>query len=428
MNSSAQRRNRRTPLYALLGANSVSQVGNVLSFMAIPWFVLQVTGSPARAGITVASGALPVIVGGIFGGALVDRLGARRMSIFADLASSVAVALVPLLYSTVGLAFWQLLVLVFLGALLDSPGITARRSIYPDLAHDAGVSLERANALYQVIIRSAGLIGPLLAGVLIATIGASNLLWLNAASFVVSAGIVAVAVRERRPEQQAIRHDIPRHFLVEIADGFRFIRRDPVLLALTITTSIGSLLAEPLYPVVLPVYANEVFGSAIDLGIMFAALAAGSLAGNAVFWMVGPRLPRRATIIGGFTVRALTLWVLVFLPPLWVIVAAVVVNALCLEPVNPMAMTVAQERIPAAIRGRVFGAIAAIAATTLPLGMLVYGWLLEAIGLQPTLLLLAAVNLALPAIMLFLPGLRLLAASRPVDAPTLRPPEPVGTT
>ena len=192
--------------YALLAANSVSQVGNVLSFMAIPWFVLQVTGSPARAGITVATGALPVIAGGIFGGALVDRLGARRMSILADLASSMAVALVPLLYATVGLAFWQLLVLVFLGALLDSPGITARRSIYPDLAHDAGVSLERANALYQVVIRSAGLVGPPLAGVLIVALGASNLLWLNAASFVVSAGIVAVAVRDRRPLQPAVRY------------------------------------------------------------------------------------------------------------------------------------------------------------------------------------------------------------------------------
>lgn len=428
MNSSTQMRNRRTPLYALLAANAVSQVGNVLSFMAIPWFVLQVTGSPALAGITVATGALPVIAGGIFGGALVDRLGARKMSIVADLASSIAVALVPLLYSTVGLAFWQLLVLVFLGALLDSPGITARRSIYPDLAHDAGVSLERANALYQVIIRAAGLVGPLLAGILIATIGASNLLWLNAASFVVSAGIIAVAVRERRPLQSPVRDEGQRRLLAEIAEGFRFIRRDPVLLALVVTISVGSLLAEPLYPVVLPVYAREVFGSAIDLGLIFAALASGSLAGNAVFWVVGPRLPRRATIIGGFTVRALTLWVLVFLPPLWVIVAAVVVNALCLEPVNPMVMTVAQERIPAAMRGRVFGAIAAIAATTLPLGMLVYGWLLEAIGLQPTLLLLAAVNLALPAIMLLLPGLRLLGAPARVEAPIVRPPEPVGTT
>ncbi|MGE3594401.1 MAG: MFS transporter [Dehalococcoidia bacterium] len=428
MMAAAQRANRRTPLSALLAATSVSQVGNVLSFLAIPWFVLQVTGSPARAGITVATGALPVIAGGIFGGALVDRFGARRMSILADLASSAAVALVPLLYHTVGLAFWQLLVLVFLGALLDSPGITARRSIYPDLARDAGVSLERANALYQVILRTALLVGPPLAGILIATIGASNLLWLNAASFVVSAGIVALAVRVRQPHEQTVRDETPGHFLGEIAEGFRFIRRDPVLLALTITTSVGSLLAEPLYSVVLPVYAREVFGSAIDLGLMFAALAAGSLAGNAVFWLVGPRLPRRATIIAGFTVRALTLWVLVFLPPLWVIVVSIVINALCLEPVNPMAMTIAQERIPAAMRGRVVGTVAAIAAMTLPLGMLVYGWLLEAIGLQPTLLVLAVVNLALPVTMLFLPGLRMLTASRPAAPSMVRPPEPAGTT
>ncbi|MGD9894322.1 MAG: MFS transporter, partial [Dehalococcoidia bacterium] len=107
---------------------------------------------------------------------------------------------------------------------------------------------------------------------------------------------------------------------------------------------------------------------------------------------------------------------------------SIVINALCLEPVNPMAMTIAQERIPAAMRGRVFGTVAAIAAMTLPLGMLVYGWLLEAIGLQPTLLVLAVVNLALPVTMLFLPGLRMLTASRPAAPSMVRPPEPAGTT
>lgn len=395
----------RLPLYGLLTANAISQTGNVLSFLAIPWFVLQVTGSPAKTGITVATGALPVIVAGIFGGALVDRFGARRISVLSDLASSVAVLLVPLLYHTVGLAFWQLLVLVFLGALLDMPGLTARRSIYPDLAMAAGMSLERANALYQVVLRSAGLIGPPLAGVLIATIGASNLLWLNAVSFVFSAGIVAAVVRPRALDAQPDR-EAPRRYLSDVLEGFRFIRRDPVVLAITMTSSLGSLLAEPLYPVVLPVYAREVFGSALDLGFMFAALAAGSLAGNALFLALGPRLPRRATLIGGFTVRALTFWVLVTMPPLWVIVASIVVNALFLEPANPLSMTIAQERIPAAMRGRVFGAAAAIGAGTLPLGMVVYGWLLEAIGLQTTLFILASVNLALPLLMLLMPGFR----------------------
>jgi len=405
----------RVPLYGLLTANAISQTGNVLSYLAIPWFVLQVTGSPAKAGVTVATGALPVIVAGIFGGALVYRFGARRISVFSDLASSVAVLLVPLLYHTIGLAFWQLLVLVFLGALLDAPGLTARRSIYPDLARAAGISLERANAVYQVILRTAGLIGPPLAGVLIVAIGASNLLWLNAVSFLFSAGIVATVIPTRPADDQPD-PDAPRRYLSDVLEGFRFIRRDPVVLAMTLTLSLGSLLAEPLYPVVLPVYAREVFGSAVDLGLMFAALAAGSLVGNALFLALGPRLPRRATLIGGFTVRALTFWVLVFMPPLWLIVASIVVNALFLEPANPLSMTILQERVPARMRGRVFGAMAALGAGTLPLGMVLYGWMLEAIGLQATLLILASVNLTLPLAMVLMPGFRHLNRTPPAMA------------
>ena len=406
------RTSNRLPLYGLLAANAISQVGNTLAYLAIPWFVLQVTGSAGKTGLTVAAGALPVIIAGVFGGALVDRFGDKRMSILSDIASSLAVLAVPLLYHTVGLAFWQLLVLVFLGGILDAPGTIARRSLYPELAHAGAVSLERANAVYQVVYRSAGLIGPPLAGVLIAAIGPSNLLWIDAASFVLSAGIVAVAVPSGTVTAEAAQEAQPSSYLQEVAEGFRFIRRDPLILAMTVTFSIGGLLAEPLYPVLLPVYAREVFGSAVDLGFMFAALAAGSLGGNGLYLLLGSRLPRRAMMIGGFTVRALTFWVLVLMPPLPIIVASIVVNALFLEPVNPLSMTIMQERVPAGMRGRVFGAIAAIGTCTLPVGMVVYGSLADALGLRSTLVILASVNLALPLSMLLLPGFRTMATTR----------------
>src|SRR6266511_4159534 len=102
----------RTPLVALLTANGISQIGNTLSFLAVPWFVLETTGSPSKTGITVAVRALPVLVAGIFGGAVVDRLGYKRMSVVSDLASGLGVAAIPLLYHTTGLSFWQLLLLV----------------------------------------------------------------------------------------------------------------------------------------------------------------------------------------------------------------------------------------------------------------------------------------------------------------------------
>src|ERR671921_16482 len=99
---------RRTPILALLGANAVSETGNVLAFVAIPWFVLQTTGSAARTGLTGAAFLLAAVVAGVVGGPGVDRAGFKRTSIVADLSGAVTVALIPLLSYTSRLAFWQL--------------------------------------------------------------------------------------------------------------------------------------------------------------------------------------------------------------------------------------------------------------------------------------------------------------------------------
>ena len=136
----------RLPRVALLGADAVSLVGNSLTGLAIPWFVLETTGSAARTGLVAFAGLVPTVLAAFFGGALVDRLGFKRTSVAADLASGLSVAAIPLLAHTAGLAFWHLVALTFLGALLDAPEGTARGGLLPDLAAAAAVPLERANA------------------------------------------------------------------------------------------------------------------------------------------------------------------------------------------------------------------------------------------------------------------------------------------
>jgi MFS family permease len=403
----------RMPLWALLSANIVSLIGNELTFIAIPWFVLQTTGSAARTGITAAVSVVAMIVAGFFAGALVDRLGYKRMSVISDLASGVTVALIPLLHYTVGIAFWQLLALVFLGALLDTPGNTARRSLFPELIERAGMLPERANSVYMVAGRLASVLGAPLAGVLIALLGTSRVLWIDAATFAVSAAIITAFI----PSAVAPGTPVERQpYLRELGDGLRFIRNDPLLFWMIGAMSMGSLLAEPLYSVILPVYAKEVFGAALDLGFMFAALGAGSIVGAALYATFAYRLPRRVTMIGGFLGRALTFWILVAIPPLGIVVVAIVINAIMLEPVNPLTMTVYQERVPDGMRGRVFGTAMALGNITRPIGMIVYGLLLQGIGLQATLYVLAAVNLIPPVVMFFIPAFRnMRAPARPVS-------------
>ncbi|MDH4136425.1 MAG: MFS transporter, partial [Anaerolineae bacterium] len=189
---------QRCPIYAFLTANAISLIGNNLTMIAVPWFVLETTGSAAKTGLVGFFTALPAIIAAFFGGTLVDHFGRKQMSIISDMASGLTVALIPLLYSTIGLGFWQLLLLVFLSALLDAPGSTARSALFPDVAQATNVRLEQANAAQQTVQRAATLIGPAIAGVLIAWLGTSNVLWLDAATFAISAGLFALAVPSRQ--------------------------------------------------------------------------------------------------------------------------------------------------------------------------------------------------------------------------------------
>jgi len=264
---------RRGPLGALYAANAVSLTGNVLTTLAVPWFVLETTGSAAKAGITGAFAFLPIVIAGVFGGAVVDRLGFRRTSILADVASGATVASIALLSAVGVLEFWMLLALVFLGALLDAPGETARAALVPDLAELAGVGIERASAATQVVQRSSRLVGAPLAGVLIAAAGPANALWLDAASFAVSALIVAIAVpaAPRRAAEAS-----SGGYLAELAVGFRFIREDRLILALVLTVMATNFLDAAKSSVLFPVYAKDVLDSAVALGLIFGASALSS--------------------------------------------------------------------------------------------------------------------------------------------------------
>ncbi len=162
---------QRTPLFGLLAANTISITGNRLTQLAIPWFVLQSTGSVAQTGLVGFFSLLPFVISSALGGVIVDRLGYRRASIVSDLASGVAVLGVPILYNTVGLPLAALLALVFAGALLDAPGQTAREAMLPELLERADMTLERGTSLFDGVSRGANMLGAPLAGVLIAVVG-----------------------------------------------------------------------------------------------------------------------------------------------------------------------------------------------------------------------------------------------------------------
>jgi len=380
---------RRMPLVAFITANTISAVGNVFTSIAVPWFVLQTTGSATRAGITGAVTALSFIAS-FFGGTFVDRIGHKRVAVASDLGSGVIVALVPLLYHTVGLAFWQLLVLVFLRALLASPGNAARYGLRPGLIALADASKERANSIMEGVRNSALVVGTGIAGLLIALIGTSNMLWLDGGSFLISATLIWLAVPAGAGAMASA--STKSRYWRDLAEGWRFFTGDRVLLAVTVAAIATNFAITAQTTVLLPVYARQVFGSAVSLGLLNGGFLAGTVVGTALYAVFAPHLPRRGTLIGGLFLSCIGIGLLVPLPPLPLAVAAMALQGLGLGPFNPIVASVDQERVPTALRGRVMGMIFALAMVANPVASLLAGLLVGRFGLAIGITAIAAIT------------------------------------
>jgi MFS family permease len=390
----------RVPIIALLTGTGISIVGSVMTLIAVPWFVLQTTGSPAKTGITTAIWVLPVILSGALAGPIVDRVGHKRAGVFGDLGAGLCVAAVPTLYHTVGLAFGVLLIIVFVRGLFDFPGRTGRRSLVPQLADLAGWPLERANASFATIQNLALLLGPALAGVLVDHFSASNVMWIDGATYAFSAVMTAVFVPAQHRSDTA--HEPYRERLLA---GYRFVREDRLLMTLLLFVMVNTFLTSPLFDVVLPVFARHVFGSAVALGLMSASYGAGSLASSFLYGVVGDRLPRRSVLIGSTLLSAVTIGLLTLQPALSMSVLILGITGFAAGPVGPLYQTAVQERVPPAMRGRVFG-LSGVTFIAMPIGVLGAGLLIQGCGLRVMLTLQSIAVFAAAIALYLIPALK----------------------
>jgi MFS family permease len=403
---------RRTPAAALLVANAVSQLGNAMAFVAIPWFVLETTGSAARTGLIGFALFLPNVISGVFGGTIVDRLGPKHSSVLADTIGGLTVAAIPLLYLTIGLAFWQLVVLVFLGTLLDLPGHTAGRGLVPELARLGGFRLARVNALYEGNAQLTFLLGPAIAGVLIATVGAVNVLWIDAATFAISALAVGALV----PDIGRVVRTTGSSYVRDLVAGWRFLANDRLLLAMSLAIAVGNLFGNAHGAVILPVYAKRVLESSTALGLLLGISGGAALLGTLAFGVIGGRLSWRWMLVAGLLAQPLEYWVQAAAAPVGLVAAAIAVAALAAGPINPLTVTVRHERIPTELRGRVFAATAAIASMAAPISVVVVGFLTELLGLRSTALLLAVLGQAIGVLIATRPIFKGVDEYRPLSA------------
>ncbi|TFC95103.1 MFS transporter [Cryobacterium sinapicolor] len=373
-------------LSALLAAHAISQTGNVITAFAIPFYVLGLGGSGVEVGIAAFFATAPVVVGGALGGVVVDRVGHRRAAIVADLVSGATVLAMPVLALTVGLPFWALLILVFAGGLLDTPGQTARRVMLPGLTVRAGVRIEQSVGLLDGSERFAKLIGASIAGLLVAFLGPIAALFVNAATFAVSAlltwAFVAAVPATVRLRGDSV--DTPRSsYWADLAEGFRFVIHDPLMRLVVGLVLVTNLLDAARGSTLMPLYANDRLGGAAALGLLVAVMGGCALVGNVAFGFVAHRVPRRVTLAvcfalaGGPSSAAFAVGA-----PLPVLVAMTALSGLAAGAINPILGTVELERVPEHMRGRVFGLINAGAWAGVPFGALLGGIAADTIGLS----------------------------------------------
>jgi MFS family permease len=275
--------------FALLWTGmTTSLVGDFVFLVAYPWQTYQLTNDPAALGWISALYFAPTVVLLTAGGVLTDRVDRRRMMIAADSLRAIATAAGAVLAITHHLTLWQLGAVVALGGVGQALFAPAFGSIVPEMV--PGDLLPQANSLDMFVRTSAGLVGPAIAGVVIATAGAGWALAIDSATFVVSTG-TALALTPRPFEQHEERKPAWR----EARAGFAYVRRHTWLWA-TLTAGAFANMASGARNVLLPFLIKyDLHASARVFGLVLAAGSAGALISSFAYGQRG--LPRRPVLV-----------------------------------------------------------------------------------------------------------------------------------
>ncbi len=407
---------QRMPVYVLWITALVSIMGNMLTALAVPWFVLETTGSASRTGITAAVTVIPIVIASFFGGALVDRMSYKGLSVVSDVLSGITVAAVPLLYLTTGLSFPALLVLMFLGAILDVPGSTAREAMIPPLSRLTGFSMERINANFGMIRAASGLFAAPLAGLAIAWLGPLNVLWFNAGTFAFSALMVLCFIpRFERAEPTG------SSFMSDVREGFAFVRSHALIRTLIVGALGLNFMFAPLFGVAVPWFANQELQSVRSLGILMGTEGLGALTGAFIYGRFAQVLPRRTFLTSSLILLVTPILPLAFSTELIPAAICLALVGMGSGMVNPMIMTFIQQITPSAFLGRIMGLFMAGAMMAQPVGLLLGGLLISRFGFQGSVIAFAGVGWIVGSLLMFSPVLKQIDAipeTQPSDSAT----------
>jgi predicted MFS family arabinose efflux permease len=375
--------------YLLGGAYFISTTGDWLQRLGLPLLVYQLTGSAVGMAATFALTFLPFLLLSIFGGVLADALDRRRLCVACDTLAAAAVVGIGAT-AQLGGPLWLIYVLTFVAASMSPLHHPAFQSLIPAVvAPEARAS---ANSLLSGSETFFTVIGPLVGGFLLALTGAQGLIYINAGSFLLSA--VLMFMVRAGPAHRAAAPLTVRKVVADAREGIRYAWQHPIL-RYGALMFIGSNFAINVF------FANFVFFLVGELhvpeptvGLVMAISGSGAVAGS----LLAPSLIRRypaGRIIASSTIAAgLTSFGLLFARgPLTVGLIWGLVSAF--GWINSVTyFTLRQRVVPSAYLGRAVAVTRLVSFSSIPLGALVGGYLVQRHGIVPVILLCAGLRTA----------------------------------
>lgn len=363
----------------------VSMTGSWMQTTAQAWLVLQLTQSPMAIGLVATLQFLPVLLLSLIGGVIADRVPRFRLILTTQLLAMLLVGIFALLVSSGQIQIWHIYLLALLQGIVNAIDQPVRQAFAIELVSKTDRS--NAIALNSIMFNLSRIIGPALAGILIAPFGIATVLWINAISF--------LAVIFGLLRMDANRFPVPaKHTgaaLAELREGLTYAIRTPdVLLVLLLVAAIGTFGYN--FSVTLPLIGGFVLKTdAASYGILGAALGLGSLAGalTTAYFNMGS-LRRLLIAAGAFSLLlgavALTSNYLIAIVILLVLGFAGILF-------TTTASTLLQMRVPDELRGRVTSLYLLLFMGSTPIGGLLVGASANAWGVPLALVLCAALCL-----------------------------------
>jgi predicted MFS family arabinose efflux permease len=389
---------RERPFRLMFGAQATSVLGDWIAPLAIAFAVLELGGSPADLGLALAARTLPLVVFSLAGGVWADRLPRHRLMLAADAGRFLSQALLAGLLLSGSAEVWHVIALQAVGGSATAFFRPAATGLTPATVRPE--HLQQANALLSLTIASAQVVGPAIAGVLVATSGAGWAVAADAATFAVSGLLLSRIALPPRAAPAA-----RRTFWDELREGWAAVRERTWLWVSIVLFAVAQLLVLAPFFVLGPVVAHEELGGAAAWALIASAEGAGALIGALIALRVRPRRPLVAS----------NLSLLLVIPPMVLLGAgspAVAVAAATVGMGVALALSVVlwettlQEHVPEALLSRV-SAYDWMGSTALrPLGYAIVGPVAAAVGVGATLEVAAALTAVCLLASLAVPDIR----------------------